>query len=233
MSPDEYDKLRGTGRALKSKEELDQARDEAAVRQNMLRPLQERFDWLNGRGFSAKQVCAGAAIPEETLTNWLRKQHLEIFSPETGQGRARTFCLADIYMLAVMAEIAGLTGQAKFAVTCVRRWFVVEPLMVRLNLGDGDLPPPKPADADIAAFYDDVVQDARHMSPAAAWRDGDNAFYLIIARDPNKPGDFVTFCERDARRAWFTRTPAAAFINLTFLFASVDVRLSDLIRGAV
>lgn len=232
MSPDDYEKRRGTGPKLMGKEELDSARAEAAGRQNMLRPLNERFDWLNGRGFSAKQVCAGAGISEETLTNWLRKQQLEVFSPVTGQGRARTFCLADIYMLAVVAEIAALTGQTKFAVLCVRRWFALEPLLQRLGLGEGSgAPTAIPSQAEVAAFYDDVVLDARHISPAAAHRDDQNAFYLIILRDPNNPGEFKTFCEQDPRRSWYTRAPAAAFINLTFLFASVDLRLSEVLGG--
>lgn len=57
-------------------------------------------------------------MDQHTLTNYITKSELDLCSPPSGQGRARQFCLIDVYQLVLMAKLARLCGQVFF----VARW---------------------------------------------------------------------------------------------------------------
>lgn len=79
-------------------------------------------EWLAGRTplevvegyrFPAAAVLSAAGITGDTLTNYLTKTPLELFSRTAGQGRARQFCLIDVYQIALLATFAHLTSKVQ------------------------------------------------------------------------------------------------------------------------
>jgi hypothetical protein len=80
----------------------------------------QTFELLNARTFTMTQLTAGLnQVSPSTILNYTNKNGLDLCSETPGRGSAREFCLMDAYMLALVREIAGLTGDAQSAVNQV------------------------------------------------------------------------------------------------------------------
>ena len=70
---------------------------------------------LNKHRFSAKQVTIATLISAGQLNNTINKSDLLLCSPRSGQGRAREFCLIDIYQVGLFHVLSRLTGDAQWS----------------------------------------------------------------------------------------------------------------------
>ena len=68
---------------------------------------------VNGRRFPAAAVLEAAEIKGPNLNNYLSKTPLELCSRSSGQGKARQFCLIDVYQISLLARLASLTGNVQ------------------------------------------------------------------------------------------------------------------------
>ncbi|OYD80117.1 hypothetical protein [Azospirillum brasilense] len=75
----------------------------------------EPLDLLDGRRFSAAELMTAAQVDTHQLTNILNKTDLELCSVSAGQGRARQFCLIDVYQIALFRALMRLTENARWA----------------------------------------------------------------------------------------------------------------------
>lgn len=71
----------------------------------------ECVDLLDGRTYPAQSVIRAISFTPHTLGNFLSKSPLMLCSPKPGQGRAREFCLIDVYQLAILDNLATITGR--------------------------------------------------------------------------------------------------------------------------
>jgi hypothetical protein len=69
--------------------------------------------------FSAKDVCTGANIAPDVLTNILSKRRPILFSSSAGQGRARRYCLLDVYQISLIDAFTKLTSKAQWSADAV------------------------------------------------------------------------------------------------------------------
>ncbi|MGQ3674018.1 hypothetical protein ACT6QH_00720 [Xanthobacter sp. TB0139] len=231
MTDDDYDKLRG-GNASHLPAEVALMRKQAAARQHLFEGATDLFDDLNGCTFTAEQVCIGAKISGDILTNYLRKQGLNLFSPATGQGRARRFCLADVYTTATVAALADLSGKTRYCTASVWRHFALDPILQQMGMGehnDADLPEGFEAQAD--SYINDVIASARNGVPAFFWRDPAKPFLFLLRSTTTYSGEFVSFFQQDLDGDLLKQFGSGIFINLTALFTEVDKRLEPTCWG--
>lgn len=232
---DDYENARAGegGDRLFNPEEIARQRTAAQQHTATFSAAEARFKILNGRGFTAEQVCEGAGISGDALTNYLRKQKLQLFSPPTGQGRARRFCLADIYVVATVATLADLSGQTKYCSFCVWRHFALDPIFQTMGLSDHDAPAlPDGFEAVAEQYLEDVERDTRNGVASFFWRDKTKPFLIILRSAKTYSGEFVSFFQQDLHGDLLTQFGSGIFVNLTALFTEVDMRLEHAIWGA-
>ncbi len=72
--------------------------------------MDETVSWLAARTFAAGDLIAAAEITPDMLDLWQRKAGLQLATEPPGRGRARRFCLLDVYLVALMSRLTRLTG---------------------------------------------------------------------------------------------------------------------------
>ena len=65
--------------------------------------------------FPASTVCKAAEVTSSMLENFALKAGLVLCSQSPGRGRARQYCLIDVYQIRIMAELVALTGNARWS----------------------------------------------------------------------------------------------------------------------
>lgn len=70
---------------------------------------------LNGRRFDQADLSE-MGFSSDTVINWERKYGLHLCSPPPGRGRARKFCLIDVYLLSLVRQVLTMTGALPAAV---------------------------------------------------------------------------------------------------------------------
>ena len=87
----------------------------------MVETPSERLKFLNGRRFPARAVMHAAEVNQDALTNYHTKYKLDasLCSETAGQGRARRYCLADVYTVALLRALSQLSGSVKWAAMAV------------------------------------------------------------------------------------------------------------------
>ena len=75
----------------------------------------EAADNLKHMSFPASTVCKAAEVTSSMLENFALKAGLVLCSRSPGRGRARQYCLIDVYQIRIMAELVALTGNARWS----------------------------------------------------------------------------------------------------------------------
>lgn len=77
--------------------------------------MRETLRLLDGRRYTAAQVMRATGINSHTLTNYLSKSDILLCSESPGQGRARQFCLIDVYQLGMLRLLSAVTGNVAWS----------------------------------------------------------------------------------------------------------------------
>src|SRR4051812_4048000 len=88
-------------------------------------PPKERFSLLDTMAFTASDLTH-TMVRADNLTNYLRKNRFELASQTEGKGKARTFCLLDVYQIALLQELAKLTKQTNVCARALESFFFAE-----------------------------------------------------------------------------------------------------------
>ena len=72
--------------------------------------MDETVARLAVRTFTAGELIAAAEVTPDNLDIWQRKAGLQLATEPPGRGRARRFCLLDVYLVALMSRLTRLTG---------------------------------------------------------------------------------------------------------------------------
>lgn len=192
----------------------------------------DRLSFLDGKRFTARQLCEAAQLSQDALTNYTRKQGLVLFSESPGQGRARAHALADIYVAAVIGKLAELTGKTKQVVEVVWDVFCHGEVVRRAQEKKGSeeaVSPDEYADA-FTEFADAVCTSVWNVGGWVASRQADNPTLLVLIPSEQHRHGYAWFLEPANSTSWFVHHDAAVFVNLTALFAAVDLRLLQSIQ---
>jgi hypothetical protein len=196
------------------------------------RDARDRLAFLDGRRFSARQLCDAAQISQDALTNWTRKQALVLFSESPGQGRARAHALADVYVTAVIGKLAELTGKTKQVIEVAWEVFCHDEVTRRAKEskgGDAAVSPEEFADAFVG-FADTVCESVWNAGGWLGYRQRDNPFFLFLIPSETHRHGYAWFLEPANSTSWLLEHEAAVFVNLTALFTSVDRTLIQSIQ---
>jgi hypothetical protein len=192
------------------------------------------LDRLNGRRFTAGDLMYAAEIDGHTLTNYLTKTRLQLCSKSSGQGRARQFCLVDVYQITLLSRLVSITKNAIWSADALN-WL----LFGNIPAPTGKLLMPSPSPQDIQAlvflglppelgekFRSLVCVNIRNADKVYWHRDsGDPHFFIGSDRDI-KSG--TTNRLVIARRGAFADMHfGGAVLNLTNCLAWVDRRLAE------
>lgn len=187
----------------------------------------EIFTELNGHRFTAREVKEAARISSHQLTNILAKSSLQLCSRSPGQGRARAFCLIDIYQIALLAELSAIANNVSWPADQLNHNLFLsarnEAAAAMLYL-----------EIDEETALDAFCNNARNAHPAYAYRSPENPYYLIAGR-----GSFLyhladtDICPpglRFSRKADhdFDYLTSGIFINVTSFLTDIDHNLRRL-----
>lgn len=194
---------------------------------------------LNGRRFSAAEIVNAAAdsahMTQHTLTNLLTKSDLLLCSDSEGKGKARQFCLVDVYQLVVTAKLAELTGN-------VRRAAEAANFMLLPRLG-----PQAQSVAALRRLHEsgcegngwlseedrNAIEEARqlyrtsttHLPECYTHRDLDNPLYLLQFWSKGRGLSYPKVVTQGSNDfAWFS-TVGGILVNITQEFARIDTNL--------
>lgn len=103
----------------------------------MEKELAPLLDLLNGRRFTAGDICLAADIEPKTLANYIHKTSVQLASQSRGQGKSREYCLIDVYAMAFFDRIAKRTNDIHLAAKLVNSLLYDE---LELDLLDGKGP---------------------------------------------------------------------------------------------
>ncbi len=76
---------------------------------------------LDDRTYSGVHVQKAIAASAATLTRQYMAYGLELFSPQSSQGKSREYCLADVMQLSLAMEFGKTTGRAKRVASILNR----------------------------------------------------------------------------------------------------------------
>lgn len=202
-----------------------------------------RFLRLNGVRLTAKQLAAAAGVTDDTLTNYISKHRLQFASPTVSQGRRRSFCLIDLYQVALLNACSLLTANTTRCAKTLGSlllgpaFHAIDQAVVADDVKHGrkerSKPDPEKASKIIVSFLYEASIDARNAQIIYAARDLAKPFYLFLLppdrSDENQ--DYVHYVTNDLTKT-IPLVPAALFVNATTLFCEVDRRLDDVLSQA-
>lgn len=203
-----------------------------SLRAAATRDARDRLSFLDGKRFTARQLCDAAQISQDTLTNYTRKQGLVLFSESPGQGRARAHALADVYVAAVIGRLADLTGKTKQVIDVVWDVFCHGEVVRRAQERKGNdeaVSPDEYADA-FAEVADAVCTSVWNAAGWLGYRETENPYLLFLIPSEQHRHGYAWFMEPANGTSWLLNHDAAVFVNLTALFSAVDLRLVQSIQ---
>lgn len=180
----------------------------------------ENLKRLNGRRFDQADLTK-LGFSSDTVINYERKYGLLLCSPPPGRGRPRKFCLLDVYLLEIVAEILAMTGSLSYAVQGANQ--------LLLDDFEGGIAR-EPHDDDFecmkSVFEEDVYQAPDHFSERTC------VYYIYTSSiddgfclsDPYEKFDPTGI----RHKVWGGRR--MLYFNLTQLFADVDLKLIRLLE---
>lgn len=193
--------------------------------------------------YSAAQLVGATEISGDVLTNYLSKTDLRLCSESSGRGRARQFCLIDVYLVALMARLTHLTGKAKWSALALNSFLFSEVDGQSFVAHKQNRAPPNDQDDEryadqlAAKFCIDIGR-----APEPFWyRESLNPWFFFaessnIASDtPFISAEQLKTIDIDAQCVGGDRQlhslHEGVFLNTTRLFWRIDIRLARLGRA--
>lgn len=182
-----------------------------------------RFAALQGVRFPAGAVRDATGLDAMAMTNLLSKTSLILCSETAGQGRARQFCLIDVYQLALLRKLTVLSGRVAWSVDGLNRFLFSEVY--------GQLPFP---DAKISEFPEvqdlktEFCGDIKTLPDEYMYR-GDNPWFFHFTESDLSGFCVLPLCPaqfRDERIATAVLC-SGVLINITYTLEQVDARLCN------
>lgn len=186
----------------------------------------ETLDYLDGRRFSAAELKLAAGIDQGTLSNYTTKTELILCSEPLGQGRGRQFCLIDVYQIALLRRMVGMTRDAIWSAAALNYLLFIEPEMEALACdlsGKGSLS----AEQVEAIVSHEVCRNIRAANRVYWHRDILDPYFMsatelaIVTRMPRL--DFGRRGDLDFGAAW----DSGMIWNVTSHLRAVDERLAQ------
>jgi hypothetical protein len=193
---------------------------------------------LSGTAFTAAQIVDALQITPDILTNILTKVRPVLCTDSEGQGRARAFCLADVYIVAILDALTKLTGKAAWAAGSLARLAFVDiayekagPLE-RSAMG-------RPLRRSLKEAKQDFQERRKRFGA-----DVTVGHQMFWTREPEVSGTWVIFAdlwsvqnldltfeviEADRAVSLLRLSSRGFYLNVTHLLQGVDQRLSRLI----
>lgn len=193
----------------------------------------KRQRFLDGRHFSASVLLAAVGMTAHTHGNYISKSPLELCSPPTGQGRARRYCLIDVYQIALLDILATMTGQVAFCAEVLNYNLFLDTEMLQLasELGYRKRPVDSTEPSTLDELYTkhkDLFCDTIFATPQCYHhRDVVDPFYLMISEFDIRTNRRICVCMQKADLGFLDRTfSAGILINITAQLAAVDRALA-------
>ncbi|WP_426954110.1 hypothetical protein [Muricoccus radiodurans] len=190
---------------------------------------------MNGRQFPAAVVERAAEIDSDSLANFINKSPLDLCSRSPGRGRARQFCLVDVYQLAFLARLVRITSRVESAARCLN-FMLWQTSISDTMRGVADkvqgkeaswldrlaIAAAEPFDADAARRS--YCEDVRRASPLYHYRNENDPFFIYsdIAGRSFQAGPNPALTN--------PRYQGGILLNATFLLNSVDQTLAEHIK---
>lgn len=198
--------------------------------------LIDRVVRLSGRRYSAADVLATAPASQDRLTNLHQKTDLRLCSESGGQGRARQYCLIDVYQIHLFTTLVRLTGDAKFSAEALNLLMFEEMEMKVLGAGGGGAWAAKHAD-----FKNSLCDDIKRAPPLYWKRETFRPVFLYVDVDSRHYGPMaLTIVDTSDRQLGseflhgfegLQSISAASIINVTKRLDGIDdileTRLSE------
>ncbi len=192
----------------------------------------DRPTWtsLDGQLFSAADVMKAAGITQHTLTNYLSKTSLELCSTTLGQGRARRYCLIDVYQISLLARLSRLIKSVAWVADALNYllfvdWETREFIKVLNSTGTNGVEYCKD---DIAIFKRQLCSSISSAPEPYTNRDLLNPTFLIISEsDVEIDRRVIRYENRDGLGYANLGSPGVAVWSSTQLLSHVDQVLID------
>ncbi len=172
------------------------------------------LDFLNGKTFTAHQLCVAANINATSLTNIINKTKLELCSRRTRRGRARQFCLVDCYAIVIMDRLTKRVRDYGVAADAVND-LIFE--TARQLMFGGEL-----SYRTDRELKDTFCKDIYQCTPELHYRNCNNPYYLIDTRE----GEWTV--NRDYSPFIEGREDGAIVFDITFMLRKFDFNLARL-----
>jgi hypothetical protein len=175
--------------------------------------------------FSARQVTKATQITGDMLTNMITKVKPILCSDSAGQGRARQYCLIDIYHIALLASVTRLTGKAMWSARSLDYLTLIPYPAVAQTL------PVQPG-PDLDARRKALCADISLSHPLFWTRDLETKPWFLFAEHAHVSSGLFGLRVADAT----TMNPMAwafegLYLNATWVLAEVDRRLLNSLQG--
>jgi hypothetical protein len=173
---------------------------------------------LNGRRFVMDDLQV-VGLSAETVENYIHKSKLLMCSENPGRGRARKFCLLDVYLLALKSHIVVMTGSALAASKALKE-LVLEPLQSELSFK-------KPTEAKIAEYLDEVCDEIT-IGPQLFYERGLSHWYIYTSTIEHGFKAAIGFDPMNDRE--LLTQARCMFLNVTTILEGVDRHLLRALR---
>ncbi|GAA0569492.1 hypothetical protein [Caenispirillum bisanense] len=176
----------------------------------------EIVQFLDGQRFSPSELCHAGDLKTMSLPNLLNKSNLELASANPGRGRAREFCLVDVYALVLMDRVVKLLKDYGTAANIVNSFTFS---VARILMMEGKLP--YGTDHELKQA---ICDSLRLATPEYFQRDLTRPWYIVI-----RPGEEPLSTKDPLEHIPYAMNGMIIF-NVTLLFAEVDKKLARM-RG--
>ena len=180
---------------------------------------------LAQRTFSAADVMTAADVTADQLDLFQRKAGLVLCSDPPGRGRARRFCLLDVYLVTLMGRLTRLTGSQSWSAASLG--YAVYPPFPATMQGS-----PLHRGADLDQRRADLCADIRAAHPLFWTRSWHSQPWIVFAEDSHvSKGIFGVEVANVADLDALVHRREGYFLNVTRLLDAVDKRLLSTVEA--
>ena len=196
-----------------------------------------RFEALNGLTFAASELTRAIGITSDDLTNYLSKNRIQLASQSAGPGRARAFCLVDVYQIALLRRLSDMTKRPEWSARALEQLFFSIPLG-----GASDEPcyhvglPAAAHDNSamerVRLYRNSCCQSAKNSLRFYSDRDADQPWFLLVSPDDVKKKDpIIDLVQLNGPSGKFSMW-SGLFINTTLMLTAIDSNLYKILSEA-
>ena len=184
---------------------------------------------LDGCRFPAAAVMRAAGIDQNTLTNYLSKSSLELCSESPGQGRARHYCLVDVYQIALLSKLSRLSGSVAWSAGALNMLLFLE-ADLKLFAKELIAKATSRRDHEHAAYRREVCDRLAAAPEAYSWRDATEPYFLYARLENINLNLPSVKCLRRSDFGFMGMSFLGGIVwNMTWSLLEVDNRLIDYI----